>query len=193
MVQYPEYLQYPDTEPFGIGRGVRQGCILSPILFNLYAEKVMRDAGLEESEEGVKVGGRNLNNLRYADDVTLLARNDEDMRKLIQKVKAASGKAGLFLNIAKTKIISTTPKDSFDVDGVTIEVVNKFVLLGSVVESEGDCRMEMRRLALGRAAMGGLDRIWKDRGVSVSTKARLVRALVFPVATYSSETSKRLL
>jgi len=181
--------EHGDTEQFGIGKGVRQGCILSPMLFNLYAERVMREAGLEDSEVGVRVGGRVLNNLRYADDTTLAAETEEGLRKLIQDVTRASKKAGLHLNIKKTKVMSNAGITEFMVDGERIEVVKSFNLLGSIVEEEGTCRSELsRRLSLGRAAMTGLARIWKDRDLKITTKARLVRALVFPVAIYGCET-----
>jgi hypothetical protein len=178
-----------DTDPFGIGKGVRQGCILSPILFNLYAEKVMRDAGLDETEEGIRIGGRNLNNLRYADDVTLAANTEDGLVSLIEKVTCASGKAGLYLNIQKTKVMSTAELQSFSLNNKNIEVVDHFNLLGSILEEEGSCKQEIvRRLALGRTAMCGLAKIWKDRDFPTSTKVRLVKALVFPVATYGAET-----
>jgi Reverse transcriptase (RNA-dependent DNA polymerase) len=178
-----------ETESFGIGKGVRQGCILSPALFNLYAERVMREAGLdEEASEGIRIGGRTLNNLRYADDVTLATDKEGDMRTLFLKVQAASEKAGLFFNIKKTKILSNTKMTAFMVNNESIEVVPSFVLLGSIIDEDGECSAEIkRRLVLGRAAMGGLEKIWKDKNISVKTKVELVKALVFPVATYGCE------
>jgi hypothetical protein len=180
--------EYGETESFQIGKGVRQGCILSPMLFNLYAERVMREADLDETEEGVRIGGRKLNNLRYADDTTLAADKTEGLKTLIGKVKSASEKAGLFLNVKKTKVMATAQINSFKVDNEDIEVVKSFNFLGSTIEQEGDCRMEIgRRMSMGRAAMTGLSKIWKDRDISVATKSRLVKALVFPVMLYGCE------
>jgi len=122
-----------ETKPFTVEKGVRQGCILSPVLFNLYAENVMREAGMEEAEEGVRIGGRKLNNLRYADDIPLLAGDEESMKVLIEKVRLASEKSGLHLNVAKTKTISNMPLQQLRARDEYIEVVSRFVLLGSVV------------------------------------------------------------
>jgi hypothetical protein len=163
--------QYGDTESFGIGKGVRQECILSPTLFNLYAEEIMREAGLEEMEEGVRIGGRNINNLRYADDTTLAANKKADLQKLLERVIEASKKAGLQLNIKKTKVMSNAAMDTFTVYNEEIEVVENFNLLGATIEGKGDCSTEIkRRLVLGRVAMVGLDKIWKDKNISTSKK-----------------------
>jgi hypothetical protein len=181
--------EYGDTDSIKIENGVRQGCILSPCLFNLYAEMIMRNAGMEEALEGVKIAGKIVNNLRYADDTTLLASIKEDLCELIRRVKTESQKAGLYLNTKKTKIMTTADWDKFEVDGEELEVVTSFPFLGSTVEKEGRCEMEVkRRMALSMAAMRGLEKIWKDKHVSLATKTRLVKALVFPIALYGCET-----
>jgi len=181
--------EFGETESFKIGKGVRQGCILSPYLFNLYSERIMREAGLDEIEEGVKIGGRNLNNLRYADDTTLLANRELGLQKIIENVKCASENAGLYLNVKKTKIMSTNEMDTLKVDGEAIEVVNSFQFLGSTITKDGECKEEIRkRIMLGRTAMSGLDKIWKDKNITKKTKVRLVKALVFPVTMYGCET-----
>ena len=180
--------EFGDTDTFGIGKGVPQGCILSPTLFNLYTERIMREAGLEESEEGIRIGGRKVNNLRYADDTTLLAGSKDGLHNLLTNVQTHSEKAGLYLNTKKTKIMSTAKIDSFAINGVELEVVRSFVFLGSTIEEDGDCKEEIkRRLALGRASMGGLEKIWKDKNITMQSKIRLVNALVFPVALYGCE------
>ena len=180
--------EYGDTGKFKVRKGVRQGCILSPFLFNLYAERIMRNAGLEETTEGVKIAGKILNNLRYADDTTLLAGKKNDLVELIRRVKRESEKAGLYFNIKKTKIMTTAAWESFEVDGEEIEVVASFTFLGSMIEKGGRSEMEIkRRITLGKTAMNGLSKIWKDKHVSVETKKRLVRALIFPVVMYGCE------
>lgn len=180
---------YGTTEWVKIEKGVRQGCILSPYLFNLYAEYIMRNAKLDETEIGVKIGGRNINNLRYADDTTLMAESEEELKYLLLKVKEESTKAGLRLNIKKTKIMATKPITSWHIDGETVEVVPSFIYLGSKITADGDCSHEIkRRLLLGRKAMANLDNIFKSRDVTLRTKIRIVKAMVFPVAMYGSET-----
>ena len=119
------------TDYFQIGKGVRQGCILSPCLFNFYAENIMRNAGLEEAQVGIKIAGRNLNNLRYADDTTFMAEREEELKSLLMKVKEESEKVGLKLIIQKTKIMASGPITSCQVDGETVETVTDFVLGGS--------------------------------------------------------------
>jgi len=181
--------EYGETEWFPIGKGVRQGCIVSPSLFNIYAEGIMRGAGLEEIEDGVRIGGRIINNLRYADDVTLMGRSEESLRKILSRVKTAGEEVGLHLNLQKTKVLSTAAINTFTLDGISIEVVPSFSLLGSVIEDHGECAMEIKkRIVLGKIAMGKLERIWKDRDITRRTKCRLVKALVFPVVTYGCET-----
>ena len=121
---------------FQIGKGVRQGCILSPCLFKLYAEYIMRNAGLDEAQAGIKIARRNLNNLRYADDTTLTAENEEELKSLLMKVKDESGKVGLKLNIQKTKIVASCPITSWRTDGETVETVRDYILGGSKISSK---------------------------------------------------------
>ena len=180
--------EFGDTDSFGIGKGVRQGCILSPMLFNMYAEHIMKEAGLEENSEGIKVGGRTVNNLRCADDTTLAAQTKNDLIQLIEKVKHHSESAGLYLNISKTKILTNAKLGKFEINGEKIEIVHTFNLLGSIIDDDGGCHKEiMRRLTLGRKKMTSMSKIWKDSAISKSTKTRLVRALVFPIALHGCE------
>ena len=118
------------TDWFKIGKGVRQGCILSPCLFNLYAQYIMRNAGLEEAQAGIKISGRNINNLRYADDTTLMAESEEELKSLLMKVKDKSEKVGLKLSIQKTKIMASSPITSWEIEGETVETVSEFILGG---------------------------------------------------------------
>ena len=121
---------YGTTDRFQIGKGVHQGCILSPCLFNLHAEYIMRNAGLDEAQGGIKIAGRNMNNLRYADDTTLMAKSKEELKSLLMKVKEESEKVGLKLNIQKTKIMPSGPITSWQIDGRTVETVSDFIFLG---------------------------------------------------------------
>ena len=149
------------TDRFQIEKGVRQGCMLSPCSFNLYAEYVMRNAGLEEAQAGIKIVRRNINNLRYADDTTLMAENEE-LKSLLMKVKVDSKKVGLKLNIQKTKIMAPGPITSWETDGETVETVADFILGGSKITADGDCSHEIKRhLLLGRKVMTNLDSILK--------------------------------
>ena len=176
------------TDWFQIGKAVRQGCILSPCLFNLYAEYIMRNAGLKEAQAGIKIAGRNITNLRYADDTTLMAEREEELKSLLMKVKEESEKVGLKLNIQKTKIISSGPITSGQIDGETMETVSDFIFLGSKITADGDCNHEIkRRLLLGRKVMTNLDSILKSRDITLTTKVRLVKAMVFPVVMYRCE------
>src|SRR5574337_1236271 len=159
------------TDWFQIGKGVRQGCILSPCLFHLYAEYIMRNAGLEEAQAGIKIAGRNINNLRYADDTTLMAESEEELKSLWMKVKVESQKVGLKLNIQKTKIMASGPITSWEIDGETVETMSDFIFLGSKITADGDCSHEIkRRLLLGRKAMANLDSIFKSRDITLPTK-----------------------
>ena len=148
------------TDWFQTGKGVRQDCILSPCLFNLYVEYIMRNAGLEEAQAGMKIAGRNLNNLRYADDSTLMAESEEELKSLLMKVKEESEKVGLKLNIQKTKIMASSPIISWQIDGETVETVADFIFLGSKVTADVDCSHEIkRRLLLGGKVLTKLDSI----------------------------------
>ena len=123
---------------FQIGKGIRQGCLLSPCLFNLYAEYIMRNVGLEEVQAGIKIAGRNINNLRYADDTTLMAESEEELKSLLMKVKEESEKVGLKLNIQKTKVMASGPITSWEIDGETVETVANFIFLGSQITADGN-------------------------------------------------------
>ena len=149
-----------------LGKGVCQGFILSPCLFNLYAEDIMRNAGLEEAQAGIKIAGRNINSLRYADDTTLMAKREEELKSLLMKVKEEGGKVGLKLNIQKTKIMASGPITSWQIDGETVETVADFIFLGSKITVDGDCSHEIKRhLLLGRKVMTNLDSLSKIRDV----------------------------
>ena len=173
------------TDWFQIGKGVCQGCILSPCLFSLYAEYIMRKVGLEEAQAGIKIARRNINNLRYADDTTLMAESEEELKSLLMKVKGESEKVGLKLNIQKTKIMASGPITSCEIDG---ETVSDFIFLGSKITADGDCSHEIKRcLLLGREVMTNLDSIFKSRDITLPTKVRLVKAMVFPIVMYGYE------
>ena len=176
------------TNWFQIGKEICQGCILSPCLFNLYAEYIMRNTGLEEIQAGIKIAGRNINNLRYADDTTLSAGSEEELKSLLMKVKEESEKVGLKLNIQKTKIMASGPITSWEIDGETGETVSEFIFLGSKITADGDYSHEIkRRLLLGRKVMTNLDSILQSRDMTLPTKVRLVKAMVFPVVMYGCE------
>ena len=148
----------------------------------------MRNAGLEEAQDGIKVAGRNINNFRYADDATLMAESEEELKSLLMKVKEENEKFGLKLNIQKTKIMASAPITSWEIDGETVETVSDFIFLGSKITPDGDCSHEIkRRLFLGKKVMTNLDSILKSRDITLPTKVRLVKAMVFPVVMYGYE------
>ena len=148
----------------------------------------MRNAQLEEAQAGIKIAGKNINNLRYADDTPLVAEREEELKSLLMKVKEESGKVGLKPNIQKTKIMASHSTTSWQIDGETVETVSDFILGGSKTPVDGDCSHEIkRRLLLGRKVMTNLDSILKSRGITLSTKVRLVKAMVFPVVIYGCE------
>ena len=136
------------TDWFQIGKGVHQDCILSPCLFNLYADYIMLNARLDEAQAEIKIARRNINNLRYADDTTLMAESEEELKSLLMKVKEESEKVGLKLNIPKTKIMASGPITSWQIDGVTMETVRNFILGGSKITADGDCSHEIKRCLL---------------------------------------------
>ena len=173
---------------FQIGKGVPQGCILSPYLFNFYAEYIMQNAGLNEAQTRIKIAGRNINNLRYADDTTLMAESEEELKSLLMKVREESEKVGLKLNIQKTKIMASGPIISWQINGETMETVIDFTFGGSRITADGDCSHEIkRRLLFGRKAMTNLDSILKNRDITLQTKVHLVKAMVFSVVMYRCE------
>ena len=148
----------------------------------------MRNAGLEEAQAGIKIAGRNINNLRYADDPTFMAESEEELKSLLMKVKEESEKAGLKVNIQKTNIMASGPITSWQIDGETVETVADSILGGSKITVDGDCSHEIkRRLLLGRKVMTNLDSILKSKDITLSTKVRLVKVMVFPVVMYGCE------
>ena len=175
------------TDWFQIGKGVHQGCILSPCLFNFYAEYAMRNAGLEEAQAGIKIAGRNIHNLRYADNTTLMAKSEE-LKSLLMKVKEKSENVGLKLNIQKTKIMASGPITSWDIDGETVETVSDFIFGGSKITVDGDYSHEIKRhFLLGRKILTNLESILKSRDITLPTKVHLVKAMAFPVVMYGCE------
>ena len=170
------------TDWFQTGKGVHQGCILSPCLFNFYAEYIMRNARLEDAQAGIKFARRNINNLRYADDTTLMAESEDELESLLMK---KSEKVGLKLNIQKTKIMASGPITSWEIDG---ETVSDFIFGGSKITVDGYCTHEIKRcLLLGRKVMTNLDSISKSRAITLPKMVHLVNAMVFPVAMYGCE------
>ena len=166
------------TDWFQIGKGVHQGCILSPCLFNLYAEYIMRNTGLDEAQAGIKIARRNINNLRYTDDTALVAEGKEELKSLLMKMKEESEKVGLKLNIQKTKTMTLGYITSWQID---VETVTDFIFLGSKITADGDCSHEIKRcFLLERKAMTNLDIILKNRDIILPTNIHLVKAVVFP-------------
>ena len=181
-------LGHGTTDWFQIRKGVHQGCILSPCLFNLYTEYIMRNAGLDEAQAGIKIARRNINNLIYADDTTLMAEREEELKSLLMKVKEESEKVGLKLNIQKTKVMAPGPITLWEIDGETMETVRDFIFSGSKITADGDCSHEIKRLLLlERRAMTNLDSILESRDITWPTKDHLVKAMVFPVVMYECE------
>ena len=168
------------TDWFQTGKGVCQGCILSSCLFNFYAEYIMRNAGLDEAQAGIKIAGRKITNLRYADDTTLMAESEEELKSLLTNVKEVSEKGGLKPNIHKTNIMACGPITSWQKDGETMETVRDFTFLDSKITANRDCSHEIkRRLLLRKKAMTNLDSVLKGRGVTLPTKVHLVKAMFF--------------
>ena len=174
------------TDWFQIGKGVHQGCILSPCLFNFYAEYIMRNAGLEEAQAGIKIAGRIINNLRYAGDTTLMAESEEELKSLLMKMKEESEKAGLKLNIQKTKIIAAGPITSWQIDGETMETVILY-FGGLKITADSDCSHEIKRhLLLGKSYDQPRWHI-KNRNIALPTKVHLIKDMIFPVVMYRCE------
>ena len=161
---------------------------MSPCLFNLHAENISRNAVLEEAQAGIKISGKNINNLRYADDTTLMAESEEELKTLLMKVKEDSEKVGLKLNIQKTKIMASGPITSWQMEGKTVETVSDFILGGSNITADGDCSHEIKgHLLLGTKVMTHLDSIFKSRDITLPTKVHLVKAMVFLGVMYGCQ------
>ena len=154
----------------------------------MFAEYIMRKAGLEETQAGIKIAGRNINSLRYAEDTILMAEIEEELKSLLMKVKEESEKVGLKLNIQKTKIMASGPITSWEIDGETVETVSDLIFWGSKITADGDCSHEIKTLLLlGRKVMPNPDSIFKSRDIILPTKVHLVKAMVFPVVMYGCE------
>jgi len=180
-------MEYGNTEWFEVRKGVRQGCILSPYLFNLYSEYILRRVGSEDNI-GIKVGGRTINNLRYADDTTILAEDKEDSRKLLETLKEGIEKAGLMLNLKKTKIMTTGILNEFILDRTEMEIINCYTFSGSIINRDGYDYKEMnRRRSIGRMAIIKLEKIIKDQDIKKATKIKIAETIVFPTVAYGSE------
>ena len=148
----------------------------------------MRNAGLDDTQAGIRLAGRNINNLRYTDDTTLTVESEEELKSLLMKVKEESEKVGLKLNVQKTKLMASSPITSWEIDGETVETVSDFIFWGSRITADGDCSHEIKRhLLLGRKVMTSLDSILKSRDITLPTKVCLVKAMVFPVVMYGCE------
>ena len=173
---------------FQIGKGVPQGCVLALSLFNLYAEYIMRNAGLDEAQAGIKIARRNISNLRCTDDTTLMAESEEELKSLLLQVQERNENVGLKLNIQKTKIMASGPISSWQIDRETVETVSDFILGGSKVTADGDCSHEIKTcLFLGMKVITNLDSILKSRDITLPTKVLLVKPMVFPVVMYGCE------
>ena len=178
-------IRYGTTDWIQIGEGVCQGCILSPCLFNLYAEYIMCNVGLDEAQAGIKIARRSVYEFRHADDTTLMAEFEEELKRLLISVKEESEKVGLKLNIQKTKIMASGPITSWQIDGEIMETVTDFLFLDSKISADGDCSHEIKRhLLLGGKAIINLDSILKSRDISLLTKIHLVKAMIFLVVMY---------
>ena len=170
------------------GKGVHQGCILSPHLFNFYAEYIMRNAGLDDTQARIKIDGININNLRYADDTTLMVESEKELKSLLMKVKDESEKAGLKLNIQKAKIMASSPITSWQIDGEIVETVADFIFLASKISTDGDYSHEMRRcLLLRRKAKTNQNSKLKIRDITLPTKVYLVKAIYIYIVCFTEE------
>ena len=163
-------------------------------LFNLHAEYITQNVRLDEAQAGIKIAGRNINNLRYTNDTILMAEREEELKSLLMKVKEETEKVGLKLNVQKSKIMASGPITSWQIDGEIVETVTDFIFLGSKITVDVDCSHEIKRhLLLGRKAMTNLDSILKSRDISLPTNVHLVKAMIFPVAMYGFESWTRKL
>ena len=170
---------------FKVGKGVQRGCIFSPCLFDLYVDYIMWNARLIEAQAGIKITRRKINNLRYADDTTITAESKKELKSLLLKVKEESEKAGLKLNIQKTKIMTSGPITLWQIYGETMETATDFILLGSKITVDGECSREIKRsLLLGRKAMTKVDGILKSRDITLLTNICIVNTMIFPVVMY---------
>ena len=173
---------------FKIGKGVCQGCILSLCLFKLYVEYIMQDAGLDDSQAGIKTSGKNINNLRYADDITLTAESKEELKSFLMRVKEKSEKAGLKRNVQKTKIKASSPITSWQINGEKVKVVTDFIFLGSKITADCDCSHKIKRRILpGRKAMPNLDSVLKSSSITLLTRVHIVKAMVLQVVMHGCE------
>ena len=180
--------QHGTMDWFQIGKGGLQGCMLSPCLSHLYAEYIMRNARLDEAPAGIKIAGGNINNLRYADDTTLMVECKEELKSLLMTLKEESKNASLKLDIQKTEIMASSPITAWQIDGETMEMETDFIFLGSKISANGDCSHEIKKhLLLGRKAMTNLDSLLKSRDIIFPAKVPLVKAMVFPVVMYGYE------
>ena len=176
------------TDWFQIQKGICQGCILSSCLFTLYAEYIIQNARLDEAQAGIKIARRSINNLKYADDTTLMAESEEKLKSLLMKVKEESENIGLKLNFRKTEIMASGPITSWKTDGEIIETVRDFTFWCFKITTDADCSHEIKRcLLLGRKAVTNLDSILKSRDGILVTKVHLVKAMVYPVVMYGCE------
>ena len=173
------------TDWFKSGEGVHQGCILSPCLFNLYAEYTMKHARLDEAQAGIKIAGRNINNLRYAEDITLMTESKEELKTLFIKMKEENEKAALKPNIQKTKIMASGPITSWQIDGETVETTTDIIFLSSKITADGDCSHDIKRcLLLGRKDMTNLDRVSKSRNITLPVKVDTAKLWFFSSHTW---------
>ena len=182
------YLWQWTMDWFQIGKGVHQGCVLSHCLFNLNADYIMWNAGLDETQGGTKIAKRNISNIIYSDDTIFMAETKEELKSLLMKVKEESEKAGLKLNFQKMKIVTSGPISSWQTDRETVATVRDFIFLGSKITPDGDCNHEIKKhLLLGRKAMTNLASILKSRDITLLTKVYLVKVMVFPIVLYGCE------
>ena len=180
--------EHGTTDWFQIGKGVRQGCIMSPCLFNLHVEYIMQNARLHEVQARIRIARRNISNFRYADDTNLMAESEGELKNLLMKMKEDSEKAALKLSIQKTEIMASGPITSWQIDGETMETVTDFNFGGSRITADGDCSHEIkRRLLLGRKVMTNRGNLLKSRDITLPTKVCLVKAMVYPVVKYGCE------